>query len=127
MPKISERQKALDEAEEAFMLAVINSDSDMEEDALLCFAFIAESPYLGRPERRKRDDYFFTTKFYALTNDEFRLYFRRFGFSVIARKIEQHPVFHNNSNYSPNAFCLAIGHRSPTTRTLREHFTGTKT
>lgn len=100
MPPISVRQEALQEAEELFMYAVLDSDSELEEDAIIYYQLVAESRYLNRPKKhQKHDDYFFTTKFHVLSDDEFRQHFRtsRYGFSVIAKMIEQHPVFHNNS------------------------------
>jgi hypothetical protein len=96
-----------DQIESAVVLlvvAVLEDDSELEEEALIVYAAGVESRNLYKPKRQKviRDDHFFKHKFNTLSNDQFRQHFRtsRYGFSVIAGLIERHSVFHNKSNYS---------------------------
>ncbi|KAG0014818.1 hypothetical protein BGZ82_001630 [Podila clonocystis] len=98
-----EKRQALREAEEFLLFAITHLDSELVDDAITVYAAIADAPVSGeRKKIQKRDDFFFTTKFYAYTDDEFLQYFRtsRYGFSFIAKQIENHPVFYNNSNCS---------------------------
>ncbi|KAF9577120.1 hypothetical protein BGW38_007874 [Lunasporangiospora selenospora] len=76
MSQISKRQEALRKAEEMFALALIDSDSDLEDMAMFKYAMINESRYFERPRRKKRDDYFFTVKFDSYTETEFRQRYR---------------------------------------------------
>lgn len=87
-------------AEIEILEAVLESDSEEEFDAIVHYAMLIElSLHLPRP-RKKRDDYFFTTKFYNFTDKEFLQHFRttRCGFSVIVKEIEKNPVFYSKSN-----------------------------
>ncbi|KAK5820658.1 hypothetical protein F5H01DRAFT_167742 [Linnemannia elongata] len=70
--------------------------------ALLNYAAAYTTRYVHKPvPRRQRDNYFFTSKFYTYSSDEFRQHFRttRHSFGVIASLIEDNEVFRNNSNF----------------------------
>jgi len=90
-----EHKQALLEAEDFLLFAVMDSDSELVDDAVLVYSAISNAPVARqRRKRRKRDDFFFTTKFYTyrrrvptvFPNDQT-------GFSFITKQIENHYDF----------------------------------
>ncbi|KAF9080905.1 hypothetical protein BGX27_005181, partial [Mortierella sp. AM989] len=53
MSESSEYQQAIEEVEDILKLAILESDSDLEEYAFYRYALIQESRYFSRPKKRK--------------------------------------------------------------------------
>jgi len=130
MSKLLAQQEAIEAAEVFLLSTLLDNDPDEENSELekldeqeeqedltsLSYAIATSNRYIDRPlYKRKRDDHFFTTKFYNYADAEFLQIFRtsRYGLAVITELIEGNDIFLNGSSYSQThpAWQLAIALR----------------
>jgi hypothetical protein len=96
-------QVASHHAIQQLLHAMMKDDPEQEDDALLNYASALVVNYVDKPMHcRPRDDHFFTTQFYAYSDDDFKRQFRitRYGFGFIANLIQDDKVFYNRSNFA---------------------------
>lgn len=99
MPFRSDRQQLLDDVE--LLIIFMEAVGETFELQLLCQLYIQlqDSRYLLGRTITRRPSHYLTERFPNLSQDEFRSMFRttREGFSALLIKIQDHPVFSNNS------------------------------
>jgi uncharacterized coiled-coil protein SlyX len=99
MPKRSERQQLLDELEFLITHHTFEGEYQDADELALLYSYVLESRYTIERTITRRPPHYFTERFPSLSTDEFRAMFRttRAGFSALLDKIQDHPVFSNNS------------------------------
>ncbi|KAI8603796.1 hypothetical protein EDD21DRAFT_368082 [Dissophora ornata] len=102
MPKFSERQEYLETLTQLLMLSIAVGNKERERLYMDEYIRVLSSPrYFARKTVAPRDDHFYTHQFSQYTDAQFRTKFRtsREGFRALLSLIQDHRVFHNNSNY----------------------------
>ncbi|KAF9099580.1 hypothetical protein BGX29_007040 [Mortierella sp. GBA35] len=99
MPYRSERQQLLSELETLIILLDNDGEEEEAEELYRLYLHVLDSRYTAERAITRRPPHYLTERFPSLTADEFRSMFRttRAGFSALLDKIQDHPVFSNNS------------------------------
>ncbi|KAK3804528.1 MAG: hypothetical protein JOS17DRAFT_693243 [Linnemannia elongata] len=99
MPYKSGRQQLLSELETLIILLDNDGEEDEAEELYLLYLHVLHSQYSAECAITRRPPHYLTERFPSLTAEEFRSMFRttREGFSALLDKIQDHPIFSNNS------------------------------